>query len=270
MTTAKPHPLKGIVNTNDDPMACALCSAPVQRLASFRMMICCGKDLCDACHPRTIAPGVCRVCPLCKSSFGTGTRAVTVLKKHAKKGAPWAQNMLGSDYRSGEDVRQSHEDANRWQEKAAKSGHPGATFNIGISFLFGHGRRVDLSKATQSLRLALSRGATQTKCYSTLILAVEQYVLMGTPEATEEARSILLPLLEEPKTFSAVNAYALLGKSYHADGDYSTAYKQYVLSAFVSGKEEVVSIEAMLCKRTLEHHERHLQMPSGRRRRHDR
>ena len=253
MTTAKPHPLKGIVNTNDDPMACALCSVPAQMIASFRMMICCGKDLCDACHPRAIAPGVCRVCPICKSSFGTGTRAVTVLKKHAKKGAPWAQNMLGSDYRSGEDVRQSHEDANRWQGKAAKSGHPGATYNIGISFLFGHGRCVDLSKATQFLRLALSRGETQTKCYSALILAVEQYVLMGTSEATEEARSILLPLLEKPNTCTA-NAYALLGKSYHADRDYSTAYKQYVLSTLFSGKEEVVSIEAMLCKKDLAHH----------------
>ena len=252
MTTAnKPHPLKGIVNTNDDPMACALCYHPIHDWEESAIMVCCGKDLCNACLPNreTVA-----VCPLCKSSYGKGTRTATTLKKQAKKGAPWAQYMLASAYRDGDGVRQSYEDANRWQEKASKSGHPFSTLNIGISFLFGHGRRVDLSKATQFLRLALSRGATHTKCHSALLLTAEQYVHMGTPEATEEARSILqFLLLEEPNTHTA-NTHALLGRTYANDGDYPTAYKQYVLSASMSKKKEVVAMYAMLCKGILGHH----------------
>ena len=113
MTTAKPHPLKGILNTNDDPMACAVCSAPAQTYKCYTIMICCGKDLCDACLPKSETS----TCPLCKSSgVSVGT-----LKKYAKKGAPWAQHELGLSYRKGDSVRQSDEDANRWQEKAAKS-----------------------------------------------------------------------------------------------------------------------------------------------------
>ena len=181
---------------------------------------------------------------------------MTVLKKHAMKGAPWAQHMLGAKYRIGENVRQSHEDANRWQEKAAKSGHPGATYNIGISFLFGHGRRVDLSKATQYFRLALSRGArglTRTRCYSSLIAVAQTYVNLDTPEATEEARAILLSLLAEPNT-SAADANCVLGRTYYYENDHSAAYSQFVLSALVSGEEEVVSLYAMACKRILGHH----------------
>ena len=247
MTTAKPHPLKGIINTNDDPMACAVCSAPAQTYKCYTIMNCCGKDLCDACLPRSETGGIC---PLCKKAgVPVGT-----LKKHAKKGAPWAQHELGLSYRKGDSVRQSDEDANRWQEKAAKSGHPGSTYNVGLTFLFGHGRpRVDLSKATQYLRLALSRGADETKCYPALIAVAEKYISLETPETNEKARSILLPLIEKSNTCTA-DAHFLLGRFYHGEHDYSAAYKQYVASALVSGKEGVVAICAMLCKRTLGHH----------------
>ena len=214
-------------------------------------MICCGKDLCSACLSRSETGGVC---PVCKLKFGKGTRIVTYLKKHAKKGAPWAQHMLGWAYRDGDGVRQSHQDANRWQEKAAKSGHPGSTFCVGLTFLLGQGRpRVDLSKATQYLRLALSRGADETRCYSALVSVAEKYIDLQNQGATEEAMAIVLSLLEEPNECTA-DAIAVLGRIYHGEHDYSAAYKQYVRSALVSAKEGDVAIGAKLCKRTLGQH----------------
>ena len=49
MAVAKPHPLKGIINSNDDPIACGICLSPVIDPSDLSMVVCCGKAICDEC-----------------------------------------------------------------------------------------------------------------------------------------------------------------------------------------------------------------------------
>ena len=81
--------------------------------------------------------------------------AIGALKKHAKKGAAWAQFILGDCYEFGQRVSQSDYEAKRWYEKAAKQGHPRALYSW-RSFIDGRGGcSVDLSKARQLTEKAM-------------------------------------------------------------------------------------------------------------------
>ena len=82
----EPHPLKGIINSNNDPLACALCHESLfVESTSGNMMACCGKCLCVSCYDSDRG-AACSLCPLIiGSSLKDGVKA---LKKNAKKGHP--------------------------------------------------------------------------------------------------------------------------------------------------------------------------------------
>ena len=95
-----PHPLKGIVNTNDDPTQCARCQQNIDwnDTGDCLLLVCCGKVICDACA------GTERFhCIFCRKVRST-TRSlnpkemVSKVKKHAKRGYAWAQLTLGCIY----------------------------------------------------------------------------------------------------------------------------------------------------------------------------
>jgi len=152
---SKPHPLKGIINSNDDPMACAHCS---QRLkfegkGRFLRMWCCGKWICLDCDEETWTE-----CPFCSCPGDrmSGVVVFTRLKKMAKKGHVWGQYQLGNMYYEGDEITgRSYADAFRWFSKACKKNHPEAHMFLGNMLLQGHGCAVDLAKARCHLECAL-------------------------------------------------------------------------------------------------------------------
>ena len=103
------HPLKGIINTNDDPFTCDLCLGHTGNLTSGdgnsgTLLICCGKEICLSCKKEEQNRQVW--CPFgCKPGNGKGL--IKIIKRHAKKGRPWAQFHLGKLYYDGSFVRKS-------------------------------------------------------------------------------------------------------------------------------------------------------------------
>ena len=111
------HPLKGILNTNDDPFRCATCLESMGRGRDVIIIYCCGKAVCMNCSNagKSYDERADR-CLLCNA---THTRTIDLLKKQSKRGRPWAQAQLGIEYHRGNTFTQSYYEAVRWYRKAA-------------------------------------------------------------------------------------------------------------------------------------------------------
>ena len=148
---ARPHPLKGIISTNDDPLRCAACSSvsPDGLYGDYCVLYtCCGKQVCHACNEADLIfdrkTGRCRMC----NTAGIGN--IGVIKKNAKRGHAWAQSLLGQKYKIGEKVSKSAHDAVRWYRRAAAQGHPLALQCLSILYRKGQGGcKRDLSTAVE-------------------------------------------------------------------------------------------------------------------------
>lgn len=244
--------LKGVINSNDDPMACAICLASVADFDSLSLNLCCGADVCDACHTGIRLSGICQVCNCSYKRLSIKERAAYV-KRNAKKNRPWAQFMLGEYYRKGaQGLQQSHAEAIRWFEKALKSGHPLAAYNLGFNYLEGLVCRKDLSKACRYLQISLS-GSHYWASHSiitqqALCNVVEGYLDEGTDEGRAKAKSILLPLLDRDPVHPDIHFY--LGDINNSEGMLRAACYHYCLYAIESQAEEAmqdVALRAVDC-----------------------
>jgi len=207
-----PASLKGITSTNVNPHACAVCSSPFPLLNStlfFGFSTCCGKRFCLDCHRagkgyipvpgrtgRGPSPSSAFRCLFCKFPVVFNSEAgIGPLKKHAKKGAPWAQFVLGWRFEHGYDsLPRSLHDAKRWYEKAAKQGHPEATCSLAAFFLTGAGGcPVNLPKA----RVLAEKAVTLDDNVSDQSLPRCLLVMIADRVDDKEAKSILMPLAEE-------------------------------------------------------------------------
>ena len=81
------HPLKGILNTNDDPLRCAVClvalPVPIEGSPDIpALYLCCGKEICRDCNNalRVYDPNQ-KKCLMCNATNIGGNG---VLKKNAK------------------------------------------------------------------------------------------------------------------------------------------------------------------------------------------
>ena len=194
----QPHPLKGIVSSNDDPTRCARCSIFIQDLNDVIVSFCCGRGICESCDD---AEDELKHCPQCNSPFGkTPKEKIACLKKHSKKGHPWAQERLAVLYCAGNGVRESRSEALHWNLQAAKRGHPIAMEIIGSCFLLGVFEcPVDLHQAQKYFEAGLKASKPSfTACYEScqtgLVEVAERHC---AAKAFEKARTILLPLAEE-------------------------------------------------------------------------
>ena len=263
--TKEPHPLKGVINTNDDPFTCSLCHDSMEAdtgLLTLLVMLCCGKGLCEPCyesyseHVREcrIARNysACFVCP--------GSRQkdpIKALKKHAKKGHPWAHHFLGDLYFHGLGVRKSYLEASRWFDFSAKKGHPDALMEMGMIYLNGEPNVARcLSKAEACFETALSVLPSMDYCRDCLLEIAKEFEHIDTDESNAKAKSILLSITKDPINTSDPTVYdqsdALyrLGSLHHMDGSYHDAYEAFVSSmTCVGGKEAMgeVAYFAMLC-----------------------
>ena len=105
MKETEPHPLKGIINSNDDPTACAVCSASTRSasgggpvgIAFGNLCFCCGRAVCKACD---LEAGCGAICPICRAAgvvrFPPEKEIAGMVKKNAKRGFAWAQCDLSS------------------------------------------------------------------------------------------------------------------------------------------------------------------------------
>ena len=195
----QPHPLKGVINSNDDPTRCAVCSIRVQDITIFYVSTCCGQGVCDSCVD---VERERKHCPQCNAPLNRTPKKedIACLKKHSKKGHPWAQALLAQSYRSGDAIRASLSEARHWDCQAAKRGYPQSMEMLGKCFLHGaFGCPVDLHQAQEYLEAGLKASKTSSAdcykdCQEGLIEIAE---LHFEAKSLEKAKAILLPLAED-------------------------------------------------------------------------
>ena len=234
---SKSHPLKGIINSNDDPWACAACSQPMdltEKDESFVRVECCGKWTCLECEP--ILSRV-KQCPFCSWPVKRSqTEIFAKLKKMAKKGYAWAQFEFGDVCYDGSfSVKPSH--AFRWFSKASKKNHPQAHMLLGEIFMEGHGVAVDLAKAHRHLKSAMSFGVDALglgeDCRANLATLAGRYMVVDAAVA----KSILDQLIDTSTRGGGISdslARAYRGELYVKDEDYSMASCMFQ-GAFLNG-----------------------------------
>ena len=245
------HPLKGILNSNDDPLACAACTQPLNLRGEnddYARVECCGKWTCLECKPTlsfTRRGTDCRFdCRFCSRPVRSATEMFARIKKDAKKGHAWAQFELGDSYYAGDLVKRSHSDAFRWFSKASKQNHPQAHKRPGIMLMEGDGVAVDLAKAHHHFESAMSFGSG--------VLVVEEYRMFLAYLASRYmvvdatvAKSILDPLIDTRRGGGLSDGIALTcrGNMYMFTGDYTMAGCMYN-DAILNGTKHGLDVTA--------------------------
>ena len=85
-------------------------------------------------------------------------KAFEWMEKAAKQGYRIAQYNLGSYYECGEGVAQDYEEALKWYRKAAEQGNSAAQVNLGIMYEYGKGVSQNMEKAIELYRRAAQQG----------------------------------------------------------------------------------------------------------------
>ena len=262
LEATQPHPLKGILNTNEDPTACCVCCTPIVLQARFReeddddpvVSFCCGALFCTLSCSEA---GPRRACPQCKApGFATQKQIVGSLKKNAKKGHAWAQYELSTAFDLGKGgVLVSPTDSFRWADKAAGQGHPYAILNTGLNYMKGYGCRRNLSKARRFLERASTFDITlECSQFSLMKLArVVHHRENDTIESQDEAKSILLPLLDSGCALPLIHFH--LGVIYHSEVSLEAAYDHYSRYAIAAEDDKAVQrvalVNVTICKDSL-------------------
>ena len=217
------HPLKGIVNTNDDPNRCAICSDFVAHRREGYTLNCCGTMACSKC----ISSGNPDPCVLCNGN----PYSIKALKKHAKRGRAWAQFALARRYERGNALTQSYENSRLWYTKAARQNHPDALHNLGCLYKEGVvGGRVDLAKARDLILSAMEIDSESGKTYAESLVDITSCYLydgvVGEREGIKQALDILIPLAgTDPETTNAtIEARFQLAYALFCKGDFQASY----------------------------------------------
>lgn len=243
-----PRPLKGIVNSNRDPLCCALCSMafPDGHACDFSIVsVCCGKQICRACKPsakqgRDDKKYERRT--LCNSS---GVGCIGTLKKNAKKGHAWAQHSLGHNFHLGTVVAQSDYDSVRWLRKAAAKGHPLAYYHLSYDHMNGQGGcERDLAKAIKFVKTMVEIDP-RLMCVGDQVMCSIACTYISD-EQFEESISIVRPLAE--KGFA--RAQCILAYAYYYMNQGSLAL-EWATKAALQG-QELSAGHALRCCRFIE------------------
>ena len=209
--------LKGIINTNDDPLRCHNCPQSVQYKS--RINICCGKIVCVQCNEDgAIFDKNADQCLLCNAR---GIGRIGLKKKQAKRGHAWAQYQLGDCYSFGCGVSTSGFEAVRWYRKAASQGHISALLHLSYHLRRGEGCTRDLLGATVCTEKALKICHQMSVDGARLVDVGRELCHL---ERYEEAIDVLLPLAESGTS----QAYSVLGAVYYMSEAYTESLKWYI------------------------------------------
>ena len=132
----------GITCTNEDPNVCAVCSSVLLSEASaYVFRVCCGTKICNHCR---LEDG----CGFCNHQKSTTHDFVSLTKKRAKEGFPWACYFFAELYRVKlPGLSQSSWESVRWHERAASKDHPVSCIYLARSYAEGIGCKKNLEKA---------------------------------------------------------------------------------------------------------------------------
>ena len=183
-------------------------------------------------------------CSLCRAPVSNNSPKdnVSRLKKHAKKGQPWAQFELARAYTCEKSIFESK----RWLEKAAKLNHPGAIYRFGTMHLCGDrdfGCDIDISKARGVFDHLLSHSWASSSpfftegCHLALVTIgieiIERAIANEDPRGFETAIAILDPIatVEQAKKRDAIDAQYQLGRAHAYTGNMALA-KSWCMSSF--------------------------------------
>ena len=137
--------LKGIISTNDDPDACAICSGPLTLGRRYVVAQCCGKRGCDACFDEGKVGYASDLLGLDRCTFCNSLKwkEAAILRKEAMSGNAWAQHFYGTSL----DEIEKLEEAASWYQRAASHGHPEAFLALAGMYGDGMGCPLDLKLA---------------------------------------------------------------------------------------------------------------------------
>ena len=160
-----------------------------------------------------------------------------MLKKHAKRGGPWAQFALALKYEIGTSLVLSYEDARLWYTKAARQNHPDALHNLGVLYKLGVvGGRVDLGKARDLILSAMDIDPESNKAYVESLVNVAAHFLDDDVGGVKPALDILIPLAGTDPETSDASKSARFGMGYALDceGKIEAAYEWCVSTVAAS------------------------------------
>ena len=226
---ASSHPLKGILNTKDDPFRCANCSKSIDGGSDSALYNCCGKNVClECCKTMGSAQAKTHRCCFCNVPH---SNMISANKKHAKRGLAWAQSVLGQNYCRGSGVTKSSYESVRWFRKAAAQGHPIAMINLCKFCRLGEGCCRDLveaqmwGKKTLAIVSSFENGNhVKEWCYNELAQIGVDYNELGD---NNEALSVVSEITDTEEAATQRS----LGYIYFNAGDYSSALKWCTLCA---------------------------------------
>ena len=138
---------------------CPVCLEDWDVNATTVTLACCCRQTCESCDAK-IGDGPCA---LCRSPVVANSEYVSHLKRHIQNGVPEAMNELGEAYvdrkcaKSFRLVLSAKRAVKLW-EKAAQLGNAEAMYNLGKSFQYGRGVKLNLKKAMNFYRMASDRG----------------------------------------------------------------------------------------------------------------
>ena len=236
-TSRNRHPLKGIINTNDDPLRCASCSVVFpDGPYGIYAVICdsCGKKSCKECDKAgCVYESKADRCLLCNAS---GIRGIGVAKMRAKKGHAWAQQMLAHRFSKGEKVPESYYEAVRWYRKAAAGGCPMSCYCLSIHYHEGAGCKRDDSEALKYLKLAMELDSRLT------IVACDGMGAIASDDISDDQLGVIISSLQPLAQEGFAAAQHNLGRAYWSTGQYelglkwatAAALEGITLSAFVA------------------------------------
>ena len=229
--------LKGIVNTNDDPLRCATCPQSIH--SSNIISICCGKVACFQCDEE--GAGYDKGADQCLLCNAKNIGRIGLNKKQAKRGHAWGQFQLGECYNHGYDVTESAFEAVRWYRKAASQGHPVALLCLTHHLHRGTGCTRNILEANVCVEKALNNGCLSNGCLSSAHLAYAgaAFYYLGR---YEEAIDILLPLAESGMS-KGNDSCKFLSNTYYRSEAYNEALKWY-FEIFSQGRTGVERIGA--------------------------
>jgi TPR repeat protein len=126
-------------------------------------------------------------------SKGEYSTALKKLQPVAERGNPQAQFYLGLMYSKGDGVKQDHNTANDWWNKAAEQKHTGAQENLGLTYAKGSGVARDWVQADKWFSIAAALGK------ETAINNKKTVEVHMQPESIAEANDLAKEWLEKHK-----------------------------------------------------------------------
>ena len=141
---------------------CPICLEDWDENQGHYFRICCCKLVCRSCEAKI---GVDESCPICRTPCLRNKEALALLRRHVENDVPEAIKQLGDIYSKGDcfGIAKNMKKANKLFKRAVELGDSTAMVNLGMSYEFGEGVKLDRNKAKRLYRVAADRGSAHAQ-----------------------------------------------------------------------------------------------------------